>query len=181
MTMTKKHQLLLLAAGLGIAGLASADYKVTMNAIDAKGVGVSLGTVTISARGNGGTTFTPNLKGLPAGTHGFHVHEFPNCGAKEKDGKLEPGESAGAHYDPKKTKQHTGPTGLGHEGDLPPLVVSAAGTATQAVDAPRLDLKSLSGKSLMIHEGGDNGSDQPKPNGGGGTRIACGIIEKGDR
>ena len=29
----------------------------------------------------------------------------------------------------------------------------------------------------MIHAGGDNYSDQPKPNGGGGARIACGVIE----
>jgi Cu-Zn family superoxide dismutase len=28
----------------------------------------------------------------------------------------------------------------------------------------------------MIHEGGDNYSDQPKPLGGGGARIACGVI-----
>jgi Cu-Zn family superoxide dismutase len=177
----KTNRLLLIAAGLGVAGLANADYKVTMNAIDAKGVGASIGTVTIKAGANRGVTFVPDLKGLPPGMHGFHVHEFANCGAKEKDGKLEPGEMAGGHLDAKKTGKHAGPTGLGHEGDLPPLQVSAAGTATGTVTAPRLELKDLAGKSLMIHQGGDNGSDQPKPNGGGGTRIACGVIEKGPK
>jgi superoxide dismutase, Cu-Zn family len=30
---------------------------------------------------------------------------------------------------------------------------------------------------VVIHEGGDNFSDQPKPLGGGGGRIACGVIK----
>ena len=29
----------------------------------------------------------------------------------------------------------------------------------------------------MIHAGGDNYSDLPKPLGGGGDRIACGVIQ----
>jgi Cu-Zn family superoxide dismutase len=29
----------------------------------------------------------------------------------------------------------------------------------------------------MIHAGSDNYSDSPKPLGGGGARIACGVIE----
>ncbi len=175
--MTRNSRLLLAAAGLGIAGLAHADYTVTMNSIDEKGVGQSIGTVKVSAGPNRGVLFTPNLKGLPAGTHGFHVHEFADCGAKEKDGKPEAGEAAGGHLDPKATKKHGGPTGLGHLGDLPPLQVDAAGVANKAVLAPRLELKDLGGKSLMVHAGGDNGSDQPKPNGGGGARIACGVIK----
>jgi Cu-Zn family superoxide dismutase len=28
----------------------------------------------------------------------------------------------------------------------------------------------------MIHAGGDNYADQPAPLGGGGARIACGVI-----
>jgi Cu-Zn family superoxide dismutase len=155
---------------------ASADYRVDMNAIDLKGVGAPLGTVTISAAPQGGVVFTPNLKGLPPGEHGFHVHEFANCGAREKDGKMSPGELAGGHYDPKKVHKHLGPGGAGHMGDLPPLKVDAQGNATQAVTASHLAMKDVRRKSLVIHEGGDNLSDQPKPNGGGGTRIACGVV-----
>ena len=29
----------------------------------------------------------------------------------------------------------------------------------------------------MIHVGGDNHSDHPKPLGGGGGRLACGVIK----
>jgi Cu-Zn family superoxide dismutase len=176
--MQNKLGLLLLSSSLA-AGFAAADYKVDMNAIDSKGVGALLGTVKITAAPKGGVLFIPDLKGLPPGSHGFHVHQFANCAAKEKDGKMEPGEAAGGHLDPKKTQKHAGPKGDGHLGDLPPLEVSAAGTVSTPVTAERLILRDLRNKSLVIHEGGDNGSDQPKPNGGGGTRIACGVIEPG--
>ncbi|HAQ86214.1 MAG TPA: superoxide dismutase [Cu-Zn] SodC1, partial [Pseudomonas sp.] len=44
--------------------------------------------------------------------------------------------------------------------------------------APRLkSLGDLKGHALMVHEGGDNYSDEPKPLGGGGARVACGVIE----
>ena len=36
-------------------------------------------------------------------------------------------------------------------------------------------------KSLVLHGGGDNHSDQPKPNGGGGDRIACGVVQAGEK
>ena len=35
----------------------------------------------------------------------------------------------------------------------------------------------MRGRSLTIHAGEDNYSDQPEPLAGGGTRIACGVIE----
>ena len=174
--MKTELRLALLAAALA-AGAASAQNRVEMTLIDIKGVGASIGTVELAAAPKGGgVIFTPMLKGLPPGEHGFHVHEFGNCGAKEKDGKLSAGEMAGDHYDPKKVHKHEGPTGSGHLGDLPPLKVDAKGNATQAVTAPRLTLKDLRRKALVIHEGGDNLSDQPKPNGGGGARIACGVV-----
>jgi Cu-Zn family superoxide dismutase len=166
-------------AALALPCTALADYTVRMNAIDENGVGASAGTVAIKQASGGGVTLTPHLHGLPPGTHGFHVHELGNCGAKEKDGKMEPGTLAGGHLDSRKTGKHEGPAGQGHEGDLPPLVVGADGKATHAVTAKRLALNDLQGKSLMVHEGGDNFSDQPKPLGGGGKRIACGVIEGG--
>ena len=86
-------------------------------------------------------------------------------------------ESAGSHFDAGKTGKHEGPYGAGHSGDLPPLFVDADGKATLPVLAPRLKTSDLKGHALMIHEGGDNYSDQPKPLGGGGARIACGAVK----
>ncbi|EFC4583032.1 superoxide dismutase [Cu-Zn] SodC2 [Escherichia coli] len=74
--------------------------------------------------------------------------------------------------------KHEGPEGAGHLGDLPALVVNNDGKATDAVIAPRLkSLDEVKDKALMVHVGGDNMSDQPKPLGGGGERYACGVIK----
>ncbi|EBX6576600.1 superoxide dismutase [Cu-Zn] SodC2, partial [Salmonella enterica subsp. enterica serovar Typhimurium] len=52
------------------------------------------------------------------------------------------------------------------------------GIASEPVTAPRLkSLDEVKDKALMIHVGGDNMSDQPKPLGGGGMRYACGVIK----
>ncbi|MSE18644.1 superoxide dismutase [Cu-Zn] SodC2, partial [Pantoea agglomerans] len=65
----------------------------------------------------------------------------------------------------------------GHLGDLPAVYVDDKGSATYPVLAPRLkSLKEIKGKALMVHVGGDNHADHPKPLGGGGARYACGVI-----
>jgi Cu-Zn family superoxide dismutase len=89
---------------------------------------------------------------------------------------MEAAAAAGDHLDPEATKRHGEPWGDGHLGDLPPLYVAADGTATQAVLAPRLKVADIGNRALMIHAGGDNHSDHPAPSGGGGARIACGVI-----
>ncbi|MCK3658676.1 superoxide dismutase [Pasteurellaceae bacterium Pebbles2] len=128
---------------------------------------------------NYGLVFTPDLKGLSAGLHGFHVHENGSCDAKEKDGKLTAGLAAGGHWDPKQTKKHGFPwSDDAHLGDLPALYVDAEGNATYPVLAPRLKtLSEVKGHAVMIHAGGDNHSDHPAPLGGGGARMACGVIK----
>jgi Cu-Zn family superoxide dismutase len=136
-----------------------------------------IGSVTVS-ESKSGLVFTPALTDLPPGTHGFHVHEMGSCGVNEKDGKKVAAGAAGGHLDPNGTKQHLGPSGSGHLGDLPPLVVGANGRASVAVTAPHLTkLAEVKDKALMIHAGGDNFADKPAPLGGGGARIACGIIQ----
>lgn len=152
------------------------QVTVSMFKIDANGVGPEIGTVTLSDS-RGGLRFVPKLGGLPSGPHGFHVHENPNCGPAMKDGKMQAGLAAGGHYDPRATGKHVGPTGdAGHRGDLPVLNVAADGTATEMVHALRLSVNEVRGRAIVIHEGGDNYSDQPKPLGGGGGRIACGVV-----
>lgn len=171
-----KHSYLL-ASLLCLAGTThAADLVVPMSIVDEKGVQQAIGNVTISETAYG-LVFTPALQGLPAGIHGFHVHENPSCAPKEKDGKMMAALGAGGHYDPQKTGKHGTPWGDGHLGDLPGLVANADGSATYSVLAPRLKkLADVQGRSLMIHAGGDNHADHPAPLGGGGARIACGVI-----
>jgi Cu-Zn family superoxide dismutase len=170
-------RVLSLLIGCLAAGAALGQLKVEVNKIDIKGIGAPIGHVAIAAGPGGGVVLTPDLKELPPGAHGFHVHEFANCAASAREGRMEAGARAGAHWDPKKTGKHGKPDGSGHMGDLPPLQVDGSGRATKAVSAPHLKLSDLHNKALVIHAGGDNHSDQPKPNGGGAERIACGVIE----
>ena len=157
------------------AGTACAE-TVTMNMIDASGVGKVIGTVSLSDA-NEGLVVMPDLADLPAGDHGFHVHVNPNCGpGAGPDGQPAAGLAAGGHFDPANTGKHLGPRGEGHKGDLPVLRVDAGGTAATAVVVPHLKVADAKGRSIMIHAGGDNYSDEPKPLGGGGARIACGVV-----
>ena len=149
---------------------------VKMNLVDSSGIGKEIGTITAITTPFG-TLFTPALSDLPPGMHGFHIHQNPDCGPKEKEGKPVPGLAAGGHYDPADAKVHEGPYGKGHLGDLPALYVDAGGKATLPVLAPHVKLGDLKGRSVMIHAGGDNYSDHPEPLGGGGARIACGVIK----
>ncbi|QIL89627.1 superoxide dismutase [Cu-Zn] SodC [Microbulbifer harenosus] len=161
---------------MSVAAFASAQTVVSVLKLDSKGVGTLLGTVTVSETPYG-LVFTPNLKGLPEGQHGFHLHENGSCEPAEKDGKMVPGLAAGGHYDPHKTGKHGAPWGDGHLGDLPALYVDGDGKATTPVLAPRVKTSDLKGRALMIHAGGDNYSDHPSPLGGGGARMACGVIQ----
>ena len=161
---------MVLIAGTGWAETITVPMATTTTA----GAGRDVGTVTVSDTPYG-ALFTPDLKGLPPGMHGFHVHAVGDCGGATKDGKIVPGLAAGGHLDPSGTGRHEGPYGDGHLGDLPPLYVDADGRATMPVLAPRLKAADVRYRSLMIHAGGDNFADQPAALGGGGERIACGV------
>lgn len=165
---------LALAAGTAYA----ASEKVTMHKVTADGIQESVGTVTISET-EYGLVFAPQLTSLPAGIHGFHVHEKGSCDAAEKDGKATAAAAAGGHYDPEQTGKHLGPYQKGHLGDLPALYVTEDGQADYPVLAPRLQkIEQIKGRALMLHAGSDNHSDTPEALGGGGARMACGVISE---
>ncbi|MGA9110035.1 MAG: superoxide dismutase [Cu-Zn] SodC [Smithella sp.] len=162
---------------MSFAGYALADEMVIkVHLVSDQGIGKSIGTIT-ATDSKYGLILTPQLSDLPPGIHGFHVHQNPDCNHAMKDGKHVPALAAGGHYDPLKTGKHEGPYGKGHLGDLPALYAGADGKATLPVAAPRLKVSDLKGRSLMIHAGGDNYSDSPEVLGGGGARIACGVIK----
>ncbi len=175
--MNRGLYVLLIVFGVVIVGTAFAgDIVVQMNLITDQGLGKSIGTVAISDS-QYGLLLVPEIGGLTPGIHGFHVHQNPDCGPGQKDGKQVPGLAAGGHYDPAGVGKHEGPYAQGHLGDLPALYAGADGKATTPVLAPRLKTTELKGRSLMIHAGGDNYSDMPAALGGGGGRIACGVIK----
>lgn len=129
------------------------------------------GTVTFTEE-EGGIRIVANVTGLPEGEHGFHVHEFGDCG--------DDGNAAGGHYAPLGS-QHGAPEatpGQRHVGDFGNLTADASGTATY----DRLDQviafsgeRSIVGKALIVHADPDDLTTQPSGN--AGSRLACGIIE----
>jgi Cu-Zn family superoxide dismutase len=175
----RSHVVTLAAATIvtGASAAYAASETITMNAIAANGVGKEIGTLVLSDTQTG-LQITPQLAGLPPGDRGFHVHVNPNCGpGPGPNNQPAAGMAAGGHYDPANTGKHLGPHGEGHKGDMPVLTVDASGTATGAVVVPRLTVADVKGRSIVIHAGGDNYSDQPAPLGGGGARIACGVVK----
>ena len=158
---------------------AAATATATINSISTTGIGIGApeGTVIFTDSATG-LVITPKLSGLPPGEHGFHIHEKGDCWPGMNQGKPAAGFAAGGHYGPAHTKKHLGPLSTaGHRGDLPVLVVDNRGDATEAVTAPHLTVAEIRDRSIMVHAGGDNYSDTPAPLGGGGARIACGVIK----
>ncbi|MCE9789530.1 superoxide dismutase [Cu-Zn] SodC [Shewanella chilikensis] len=152
-----------------------AAEEVSISLLSADGPS-PIGSISLSDTAYG-LVLTPNLKQLTPGVHGFHVHQNGSCDTSSKDGKTVLGGAAGGHFDPDGSGKHGYPwTDDNHKGDLPPLYVDADGMAYTPVLAPRLKLADVKGKALMIHMGGDNHSDHPAPLGGGGARMACGVI-----
>jgi Cu-Zn family superoxide dismutase len=172
-----RKDILIVFIVLLMTGIAAADERmIRINLVNDHGIREEIGTIT--ARDSAfGLMFIPQLHSLPPGIHGFHVHQNPDCRCVMEKGKSVAGLAAGGHYDPAKTDRHEGPYGDGHLGDLPFLYVDRDGKASSPVLAPRLKAADLQGRALVIHAGGDNYSDLPEKLGGGGSRIACGVVK----
>lgn len=150
------------------------EFKVDMHRTAATGLGPYIGTITvlntmikIAGREEPALLLKANLINLTPGPHAFHIHEYPDCGPKLKDGVMVPGLAAGAHL----FAEHQVGTDIviykSHLGSLPNLLVDAYGATTEEVIAPRLALADLVNRSIMIHASQDDNS----------ARLACGIFK----
>lgn len=142
------------------------------------------------------------LTGLPAGWHGFHIHEVGKCDPPEF-------KSAGGHFNPGAHK-HGFAQGNPHAGDLPNLYAGADGKASveHFSDMLRLgqseagvartslftsgsgagavtlvtgasmagNILDDDGSAIVVHAKPDDYRTDPA--GASGDRIACGVIEK---
>ena len=97
---------------------AAHSFTVQMMHVTPEGIGQLAGTVVIEDSA-AGARLTPDLRGLPPGPHGFHLHQNGDCGPTVVDGRLR--RRGGRALDPAGHGHHLGPQ-LGH----------AVGRATRA-------------------------------------------------
>ena len=119
-----------------------------------------------------GVHFTGTVTGLPAGVHGFHIHETGDCSAPD-------GSSAGGHFNPTGAP-HGGPQSAErHLGDLGNITADASGNAEVNIHAGGVTLgegeNAIMGKAIIVHAGADDLTTQPT--GDAGARLACGVIQ----
>ena len=114
---------------------------------------------------NGYVTVRVSVSHLPenaSGFYGFHIHEGDSCEGNSFS----------------ETKGHYNPDGRDHplhSGDMPPLI-SCGGQASMEFRTNRFYVKSIIGKTIIIHGSSDDFRSQPSGN--AGEKIACGVIFK---
>ncbi len=137
------------------------------------GNGKAIGQVVMSEDANG-LTLKLTVAGLPAGTHGVHLHEKGMCDGPKF-------ESAGGHWNPA-GKQHGRDNPMGaHLGDLANMDApnGAEATASFLVAGVKMGgtenaLADADGTSLVIHAKADD--YKTDPSGSSGDRIACAVL-----
>ncbi|PWH85775.1 superoxide dismutase family protein [Brumimicrobium oceani] len=116
------------------------------------------------------------FEGLNPGTHAIHLHETANCSSDD-------GKSAGGHWNP--TNERHGKWGDAegfHKGDIGNFEVKDDGTATVNFETADWcigcddETKNIIGRSVIIHEGGDDFISQPS--GDAGKRVGCAEISE---
>lgn len=130
--------------------------------------GAEVGTVHLIDR-DGRVSLEGSLRGLPAGSHGIHLHEAGRCEP--------PFESAGAHWNPGDRKHGTENSAGPHHGDLPNLDVASDGAVTinfVTAEGSLAGLLDFDGAAVVIHAGPDDMRTDPAGN--SGDRIACGMV-----
>jgi len=148
---------------------AAPSYSVTLQPTEGN---TAMGTLSLATMGDG-AHFTGTITGLPAGMHGFHIHETGDCSAPDAS-------SAGGHFNPGNTAHGAPDAPEHHAGDLGNIQADDSGAATVDVHASGVTLEmganSVVGKAVIVHAAPDDFTTQPTGN--AGARLACGVIQQ---
>jgi superoxide dismutase, Cu-Zn family len=170
-----KQALLLTVTVLLLGACASAKGPMAMATLSPTTSGsTAQGTVHFQELADGAVEVQVDLTGVPAGTHGFHVHEFGSCANN--------GEAAGGHFNPT-NQPHASPEAVSHHaGDFGNVTADANGEVHTRFTTRSImvstDIRSVVGKAVILHANRDDLTTQPTGNAGG--RIACGVAQLHD-
>jgi Cu-Zn family superoxide dismutase len=124
------------------------------------------------AEGLTGLVINATFQDVPAGKHGFHIHEYGSC--------TDAGKGAGGHYNPERVKHGYLPEDgfkNAHAGDFGNVTIEEDNMGTLALTIPGLTIENgryaIAGRGMILHEKED---DFGQPTGNAGGRIGCGII-----
>jgi Cu-Zn family superoxide dismutase len=168
---------LVLGATLALSSAALAQQGgATARAGFVDASGKAMGTAQLTQTDKG-VLIVLDLKDVPPGPHGIHIHQTGKCDGAAKF------TSAGGHF-AVAGQEHGYHSGKGpHAGDMPNLIVPDSGSLKQQIFTPGVTLGAgensvfdADGSALVIHARGDDYRSQPA--GDSGDRIACAVIEK---
>jgi Cu-Zn family superoxide dismutase len=150
---------------------AATSASVTLRTSD----GRSVGTGSLQQT-SAGVLVTLDLTGMPAGTHGIHLHAVGQCTAPDFA-------SAGGHFNPT-AKMHGFRNPAGHHaGDMTNVNVPESGVTRVELLAPGVrlgpgdgTLLDADGAAIVVHALADD--YQTDPSGASGGRIACGVVQR---
>lgn len=113
-----------------------------------------------------------DAQGLPPGVHGMHIHATGRCDPPDFS-------SAQGHWNPSGRAHGSANPAGPHAGDLPNLLVGAAGTGVAEFRLPPSagPLFDHDGAAVVIHAAADD--LRTDPSGNSGARIACGVLMRG--
>ena len=160
---------LIIVAAMALPGAAlAADATANLMGPD----GAEMGSVMLTQT-PAGVLVSLDATGLPAGAHGFHIHQTGACTPDFA--------AAGDHFNPEDAEHGYMNDAGPHAGDMPNITVAEDGSAKADVlnvhvsleEGGMGNLMDEDGSAIIIHENPDSYEAEA----GAGGRIACGVIE----
>lgn len=155
---------------LGACASSTSKAPMAMATLAPTSGSTAQGMVHLHQQADGSVEVMVDLTGVPAGTHGFHIHEKGDCG--------ENGNAAGGHFNPAGTA-HGAPTAMPHHaGDWGNVTADASGRVHTTFTTKSITVEpgtaSAVGHAIILHANPDDLTTQPTGN--AGPRIACGVV-----